>query len=714
MNTKNTVKKTAALLLGLALTVGSTGCNFITTDSEKDLNQIVATVDISDSLENDETYSQYADDVAALISDGWLAKDIYKSELVAYFLSVGMTYMQSYGYSAEDTFNMLMTTLVQQKIMTQYAVAYYLAEENGANISECEAYVEANLDESADADRKALMKKVLTLKYFLTENGEEMDDYNFAEYSLKQSINGSLDSIETSYVTASDEEHDHASERTTPTGVDTAKEDYYPQTDDEVPALDYDIYTGRNNESDCGTYEKIEGSTTATRKKAYNAFLANLQDYNLVKDNENTSVVTDLDYYYVELANVLGQSLINKYYDDLQESAVAGLTDEYVSNKYTELQNAQGDSYNEDASAFETAIGSVSDDSFVLYGEEGYGFVYNILLPFSASQNQEYSAAKNKGLSEKDLFLARKNILANVKAKDLRQDWFDGHDHANKAFEATGDYYKNANVAGNETNYLFFENNMKKTQQYEALRQYAGMYPYNGVATKDGHEWTFEANKLDIDEFMTEMESYVGYVSGANVKGGKLAAYNDGEYYTADGIVDYSKFMYYEGAVTLSNTNAADFFNAEKNGVKNDAYAALSAVNELMFAYSTDTGCLNTYMGYVVSPYKTSYVPEFEYAAQYAIKKGVGTYVVCGTDYGWHIIYVSFVYDAEDVYGGYNPAEKEIEGTFSNLFYESLKSTTATTHSSEVQSSVLNKYNNDRSVELFKDTYKDLLEMDQQ
>jgi XTP/dITP diphosphohydrolase len=61
------------------------------------------------------------------------------------------------------------------------------------------------------------------------------------------------------------------------------------------------------------------------------------------------------------------------------------------------------------------------------------------------------------------------------------------------------------------------------------------MYPYNGVATKDGHEWTFEANKLDIDEFMTEMEGYVGYVSGAKVKGAKRTAYNDGEYYTATG-----------------------------------------------------------------------------------------------------------------------------------------------------------------------------------
>ena len=130
-----------------------------------------------------------------------------------------------------------------------------------------------------------------------------------------------------------------------------------------------------------------------------------------------------------------------------------------------------------------------------------------------------------------------------------------------------------------------------------------------------------------------------------------------------------------------------------------------------MFAYSTDTGCLNTYMGYAVSPYQTNFVPEFEYAAQYAVSKGVGSYVVCATDYGWHIIYVSFVYGEGDVYGGYKTSEKEKEGSFSNLFYESLKATTSSNYSNEIQSNVLNVYNNDGNVTLFKSRYQDLLDM---
>ena len=50
---KHTFKKAAALFLGIALTVGATGCGFITTDNQADLEQTVATVDISGKLASD-------------------------------------------------------------------------------------------------------------------------------------------------------------------------------------------------------------------------------------------------------------------------------------------------------------------------------------------------------------------------------------------------------------------------------------------------------------------------------------------------------------------------------------------------------------------------------------------------------------------------------------------------------------------------------------
>ena len=710
MNKKHTLKKTAALLLSLGLTVGATGCNFLVVDNEADLKQIVATVNIADNLGKSTDYDSVKADVEKLIDKKGLSTDIPKRDLVAYFLNVGMSYVQNYGYSYEDTFNMLMDGLINNKIMAQFAVAHYLKNGfgDGANATAdaCLAYVEsAQNDKELSLEVKALLKanpEVLTMQYFLTENGTDFEAYNEAVYGLKKSLNDSLDSAEKDYIKADDDAHDHEEARTTPTNVNTAIEEYIPE--------DYEIYTGRNALDSCGEYEKVEGSTATTRKKAYNTFLSNLQGYGLVDQSEDTAVITELNYYYMELSSTLSRALVNKYLDELNEKAIAVLEADnyaYVSSKYQEIKDSQEYSYTKDSSAFETALDSISDDSFVLYGQKDFGFIYNILLPFSASQEQQYAAAKNKGLKQDEIFNARKAILANVQAKDLRTSWFGEDEHSNYSYKVSEGFYNNGKVEGDT--YLFFENNLTKTDEYQSLKHYLGQYPYNGKATQneDG-EWKFTPNKLDVDGFISEMENYINYAVGSDVTGGsKYEKYND-TVYTTDGVVDYSKFIYYTGKVELENTDRAQYFYAENN----DSYAALSAVNELMFAYSTDPGCLNSYMGYLVSPYKTSFVSEFEYAAQYAVKQGVGSYVVAPSDYGWHIIYVAFVYDADDgdVYGGFKAEDVEKEGTFSNLFYESLKSTSATSYTSDAQNAILNEYKT--SGTRFVSRYQDLLDLD--
>ena len=440
-------------------------------------------------------------------------------------------------------------------------------------------------------------------------------------------------------------------------------------------------------------------------------FLSNLENYGLISEQEDTAFITELDYYYVELSTTLAQALVAKFYEDLNDDAIETLTDDYVSAKYNEIVKAQEYAYTANADSFVTALDGLSDDSFVLYGQQGFGFVYNILLPFSASQEQAYSAAKNKGLSEEALYDVRKNLLAGVEAKDLREAWFcdDEDDAHHYAYAATGEYYKNDKVANNAANYLFFEDNFVNTAKYESLTQYAGAYPYNGKAELVDKEWSFTPNKLTIGTktesgFIQEMESYINHVLGANKASGNFNE-NYGKNYKKDGEVDYNAFIYYQGKVDLTQKSASDFFNPTA-----DSYKALSAVNELMFAYSTDTGCLNTYMGYVVSPYKTDFVPEFEYAAQKAVQGGVGSYVVCPSDYGWHVIYTSFAYNGGDVYGGFNKDEKETEGTFSYMFYESLKSSAASNYTTEKENAVLNQYKT--SATYYTERYQDLLDLD--
>ncbi len=700
MNKKNTVKKTAALMMGLALTVGATGCNFIVTDTAKDYAQTIVTVDISNGLASSTNYKEYAGDISAIIDK--VPSTITKRDLVSYFMSYGYQYVESYGYTYEATFNMLLDALVSREIIVQYSIAYYLKEDNGLTKDGCLEYI-----------KDAEYPEIEVLKYFLTDGGTDMEEYDRAVYNLNKSLNTSLDSLEAEYIEEEEGAHDHGS-RTKPTGAGET------ETEGEYYTKDYAVYTGRNTLDSCGEYEKVEGSTTATRQKAYNKLLANLQAYNLIKKGEDTKDITKIDYYYVELTSSLGQALINKYYEDLEATALKELDakgGEYVTAKYDELYNEQKTTYKDDTDAFATAMDSVSDESFLLFGLKDYGFVYNILLPFSASQGLAYETEQSRGLSTKELYDVRRDILSNIKGEDLRTEWIDEHDHANSAFKDTDDKW------------YFFEENVRNKGDYKELDHFSGVYPFNGTIDEETME--AKANKVTVDEvldiFLNYVESELGlsytedtpvnelgqgysedkesYFKAKKDKDGNVEYDEDGKIkYTKD--VDYSNFVYRAGKVNVT-ASAADYFNKDS-----DVYKMLTMANELMFAYSTDTGCLNTYMGYSVSPYKTNYMKEFEYAAQKAVEGGVGSYAVCPTDYGWHIIITTFVYEDGDVYGGYNHAEKDVEGTFSYLFYEALKGSVVNSYTSEIESSVLKEFNTESCVTKYTSRYQDLLDMD--
>lgn len=738
MNKKNTLKKTAAVMLGLALTVGATGCSFVTTDNEKDLEQVVATVDITGSLAKaDSEYKDYADEVSAILDN--LNSDILKRDLVAYYLSVGYQYVENYGYSYEDAFNMLLDGLISREIMIQYAVAYYLqkgAKDGSITKDKCQEYVTAQLNaldtkNEKQAKQKELLKahpEILTLKYFLTDGGKGADaktdtynpleDYERTEYTLKKSLNSSLDSIEANYITAKEEEEATEEVRTLPTGAGEEDAEYY--------TTDYDVYTGRNTLSSCGEYEKVDGSTTATRQKAYNAFLSNLDGYNLVQNTkdkvEDTRDVTLLDYYYVELASSLGQALISKYFEELEKTIVDSLTADYVQARYDEQLAQQTLSYENDPDAFAGALENAAADSYILYGLEDFGFVYNILLPFSNAQTEEYTRAQNNGLKQDDLYAVRKNILNDVKGEDLRGTWFSKDENAHYAYQKK---------AGEKEAYYFFDGNVNNTAKYTEFTHYAGQLPYNGTVTKTDDGYETKANKVSVMDVVGQMEGYIKELCGEGVVIKNTAADGygfDDNYkttkYVVDGEVDYKNFVYYKGKVDFVDAegkkyepSAHDYFN--KNST---VYKMVAAANEMMFAYSTDPGCLNKYMGYSISPYSTNFMKEFEYAAQKAVEGGVGSYYVVPTDYGWHIIISTFVYDKDgEVYKqaadkhAYNHDEavgdKKVEGSFSNLFYETLKSTAASNYSNEVQNNVLNDYDNEACVTRYTDRYKDLLEM---
>ena len=705
------MRKTAKVAaVALAAALGTTllaGCD-ISTNVGKDYAQTIAEVNITKS-ENfaDSEYAAYGDVIGTGV--------VTKRDMVAYFVSTGYSMMQTYGWTYYDTFNMISETLVNRQIYMQYAMLYLIADESEPDIT-------ADGYRAAVEGLTGLDRRLASLAYFLDD-----DEKALALYSTRQIINNTLDSQESQFI---DSEHVHEDEttvRTTPTGIDTEKEDYYKEA--------YRIYTGSNALAECVGYEAQDGSTPTTRRNAYGMFLAGLRANNLISSDEDVSKVENLSYFKTELATFYESAIIDKLTDKIEESIRATATEEDIVKEYNEEYIKQQNAFADDAEEFETALDEASDTSFVLNAPEAnYGYVVNILIPFSASQSAQLeNSPADYGDKKGNKFLQRAALLRDVRGTDQRGSWFD-EEYAFDASEKT-DAYKGSDE---ERGYLFFEDSLNGGEQYERVANYLGNYTYNGTVRGNEEDgYTVRPTRVSIDDFIAEMEGYLTasassvtagngytvaegvYVNGIGADDTVTAAADNtayysrsvSDYYTDTGAVDYSKFIYYAGKVEF-----ADGFDANKLFVEGSAEnVTYSAINELSFAYNTDTAGLNDHLGYVISTGKTDFVPEFEYAGQYVCRQGAGSYVVVPSDYGWHIIYCTFSFVADEEGNAIDPytfnwEERSEEGTFSYLFYEAYCDELVSEYATLRQSNAIEKFK-DAAV-VYEDVYADLSGLD--
>ena len=726
----------SALLL-CAFSFGAfAGCDLVTPNNERDMAQVVAEVNVAENTEELEAaFRALGSDVA--LSDGVKGKlaelvttdEISKRDLVTYFLSYGGNYVNS-GYSYGETFELLITALADRKIISQFASLYYLSAEAVEVDSD---YVESFEMSASDAgyaqkqnsDGYAMSKEVTVAGYLAALEGKEGDaaaiagysyfltkaEIAYAEYLVKSSINSAIDSNEQNYYLDAEEDGEAGEDRATPTGMNTLADYYYPQGED-VSEVDYEVYTGLNSVDGCGEYEALDGSTRSTRRAAYARFVTTLRSNNLIEEGEAIDDPVALSYYDTELKTQMEQLVITKFLSTVSLEMSDKIEENLLEDAYNELVASQQVS---SATGFTTTMDSVSDTSFIVYSpkDKTYGFVYNILLPFSTNQELRLDELQAQyGTDTAEYYQARAALYKNIEATDQRASWFNGaEDHS---FDASGNGSLNYYKTDANSDYLFFEDSLTKSES--GIARYAGLYPYNGTVSYDEEKdtYTLKPEKLGIGAFIDEFEGYINFVAGSTVASGAETATDD--YYAPtdlDALAaalknnDYSFAIYYEGSVAgVKDVSVADYL--VKNNV---SYKALSAVNELMFAYSTDTAALNTYFGYSVETKEESsgYVPEFEYAAQKLIKEdGRGAYCVVATDYGWHIIYVTFTYEGGLVYeGGFVYDDRNDEGTFSYYFYQSMKSSVTSSYTSEKQNELLTALE-ENCVTYYESRYSDL------
>lgn len=726
-------KKLICLAVAASLVMGAafSGCTALL--NEADVKQTIAVVNITGT---DAFKKEFGDKY----KDAVKSKVFLKRDMLTAFYNSYYQYTQT-GSSYEQVFNQIKDDLVAGAVNTQYATVYLLKKLGDDALTTYLAYeTEAEKHEYIlnEYDAKAVAR---------------------AKYSLNSNLNAVLDSAERALLKDEEDDDEYKGEgtRATPTGLNTTVEDYIPEN--------YNVYTGYEGyllpEGDVdkavknGDYEPLDGTTKVTRQKAYASFLNSLKsNYLLTEEDTKTTDIWKLSYVQDAYVSQLQSEIISVFQEEIKKeqeekiSETEGGIYTYVEKQYENLLDTQKKNYS-DKDAFESAMGSMSDTSFILYspsteddteeinGAYGtFGYVYNILLPFSTMQEQQLGVLKSdrddKIITESGYFYERNKLLKKIETTDQRAAWFNGttdysfdvtkYNEGKENADKLG-YFAHAKANGDTSHdYLFFEEHMTDPDnaQYESLERYDGRYSYNGTVkpNKNG-SYTLIPKKLTIEDMLTEFSAYINYVLGnGTTPADSVEVVPNAEFYTTTDFtkageekeIDYEKLVYATGHVSLgANADRKDMFD-----VTTDRYKVMAAVNELQYAYTTDTGVLSQYIGYTVSAYDTSYIKEFEYAAQQAVREGVGHFAVCAGDYGWHLIYVTEKFDFA---GGnvYTPewtaARIEKEGTFENRFYNWIKDTHLAKEVTLKSNTVSKEYNTEKAVTVYTDAYKDLSEL---
>lgn len=568
-------KTLASAALAAVMGVSAFGCNLIETDLERDMSQVVATVQISEDAP---------------------VENIYKRDLVLMYINYGYSYVQQGTYTQAQVFEMLMEQLVNNAILVQNAVK---AKAEQLGITEDIYNLEAHMDE-----------------YFTEEEQQE------ALYNTNKALNDVIDS----YKDAEEEEEESETSSETVRTVPTGAVNYEPEWGDSDNALafykDYNSkgFTAQNEDG-----ETMSGVETGFRrngdvieitdietKRAYNKVVEALESNGLIGEDfdYNADSIYDTDYYRDSLQSQRESVLISWYEEYLTAEILSTVSYADLEARYAEMYNTQK---NYTVSEYETALDAWSASSpVVAYSYGGYGYVYNLLLGVNAAQAAEIEALGGEtNLSQAEYAARRERILSRTTAKDLRSTWITaGYDFDYETLTFTHDY-----SLASETYALPFQGTVKWVNEADK--------PAEG---EDDEDYTEKYEITSVKEF--DLEEFVAFLDET----------------------------LYEG-VTLdtSGTGSSGYYRVARNTNGTEIPEYEDRINDLLFAFSTDAGSLNTYQGYLISPEAEAdetetYVEEFAKAARDLLTMEDGSYIIVGTDFGYHILFKSVALEAD---GGY-------------------------------------------------------------
>lgn len=675
--------KIVTLLLITVLSVTAfAGCALITTDTDRDMAQVVATVQIEDDI---------------------TADNIHKVEMLSAFMSYGYTYVQQYGYTVEATYEMILQNLVQNKIIIQGA-RMALAEKynaGNANGDEFLAYfidnASANGQINASASSMGESYTVEELQRVVSELEKYLTALEIAQakYSVRSSVNSLIEAYVEEEEDESEKEDETFTARTTPTKSEneaeyeyqlikseTTDEDLWKPTEydrkvavaalngaegaEEAIAECVDIYSLNKYVFD----NYVIDLSTSKNLKAFNAAIEDLKKNGLIAQNEKNDVKANADnalnysYFLLNLKSQYESMIVSKYENSLVKENEGKLSIDKIWEQYQAEVAAQKESYLNGVTTYESALESVTEDTFVLVNPySGYGYVLNLLIGFSAEQSSALSAEKSRvGATAQSIEAKRNELIAQLTVKDQRETW---------VYSSYGTYANNEFTFDNE---YFVSEDVP-----ELLKKFNGkvfVYDENGTEEENADgvletNWRFSNVIADSISWSTFAETYLKGLVG-------IEASSDGD----------------QGQIDLTDAKRA-------------------ILDDLIYAFGTDQGSLGSYLGYVYSPFTsaTKYVPEFAAAAQEVVSLGKGAYKLVATNYGYHLIVCTETVSADE-YADKTAFEAALEDEKSTAYkYKELKlDSFVSTEISKVADKLINeKYEEEGVVNYNKKAYKDLI-----
>lgn len=664
---KKLLFKLIAVISLVAVTFGTlAGCALFETNKDRDMAQKAVTVDISAGAEKG------------------VATDILKRDLIAGYMSYGYYYVQNYGYTTAKAYQLVLDNLVNNAVIIQqskkelagdYKSKVYVddvkvltagdveALENGAEMlsliasdNDIAAYTAKKVGETGYAAGLADYVKSVYGSTDLKRTDASfrfIGDVNEVLKAVSDAIDN-LNSFIESFMDEDDHEHNHDeitySPRTTPT------------MDKEEDKIDVEACYKVIKDDQTGLKAEITGDRLKAFKKGYKR----LQELGLVETDSNNDKYFEgkevptvlsalqLDYFKNSVQSALDSKAVDKYEKALRADRVA--TPDELWNEYKELGEKQSSEYAGNISGLETALGEVSDSKFVVYNSGiGYGYVSHLVVEYTEAQKALITEKKaEKDITKTEIADYIKTLAGDVVVKDLRDSWvkagYGNYDAIKGEFVFSDKYVYN--TSDKEWNLATFKGTVGGVTSYEE-------------ETDDGTVIKFHFENVTANEL--GYKDFVGIVEGAL------------------GV-----------APVLDEAVVIPDFTAKKYDERKEI---LNRFEDIKFAFSTDTGNFNKYLGYVYSPLtsKDQYVTEFVDACAKALEKGEGSVVMFMSEsYGLHLLVCTA---KEGDYGYYTDFETfkndmKIKGTVAYNFKEANASLIESNYVSKAADRFIKEYTN--------------------